>query len=266
MTQPPEIKPLPSQAMPIHVVSLARSPERRARSSARLGALGLSFTFFDAVDGRALSEAELGALELEARAAFFSHPLARGEIGCFLSHKRLFELGADDAAPMRLVLEDDADVDETLPALLAQIAALEKFDLIWLCGGPKAKRYAGERRLTDKFNLVRPYESKSTTQGYVVSRAGAAKLARHCARLIDPIDIAIKRYWEYGGDVFNVMPSACWNFADLEEASTIDGRTNTKKGLTMRGSVRHNLDEVRKTASFASRLVAGGTRVRGAAA
>lgn len=255
-----------SQAMPIHVVSLARSPERRARSSARLGELGLSFDFLDAVDGRALSEAEMKALGLEARSAFFSHPLSRGEIGCFTSHRRLFEMAAKDSAPMRLVLEDDADVDETLPALLDAIAALEKFDLIWLCGGPKAKRFAEARVLTEKFKLARPYESKSTTQGYVVSRAGAAKLARHCARLIDPIDIAIKRYWDYGGDVFNMMPAACWNFADLEEVSTIDGRTNTKKGLTMRGALRHNLDEVRKTASFATRVAGGGVRARDAAA
>lgn len=254
------------QPMPIHVVSLARSQERRARSAARLGALGLEFAFFDAVDGRALSEAELAALDPGARAAFFAHPLARGEIGCFLSHKRLFEMAAAESAPMRLVLEDDADVDDQLPALLAAIGALERFDLIWLCGGPKARRYAAVRSLTDRFSLVRPYESKSTTQGYVVSRQGAAKLARQCARLIDPIDIAIKRYWEYGGDVFNVIPAACWNFADLAEASTIEGRSNARKGMTWRGALRHNSDEARKAASFVLRLARGGARLRSAAA
>ncbi|MGE3142404.1 MAG: hypothetical protein AB7L65_03730, partial [Hyphomonadaceae bacterium] len=105
-----------------------------------------------------------------------------------------------------------------------------------------------------------PFENKSTAQGYVVSLAGAEKLMRHCARMVDPIDVAIKRYWAFGGDVFNIMPSLCETFPDTE--TTIEGRQcgAGPKALTPLGALRHNLDQARKACSFTKRAL--GSRMR----
>ena len=209
-----------------------------------MASLGLPFTFFDAVDGRALSEAEIAALNPAARRRLFLHDLTRGEIGCFLSHSALYQEIVRDKTPLTAVLEDDAEVNPTFVRLMESIEPLPPFDLIWFCGGAKGKRYQLERRLLDEYILVRPFENKSTTQGYVVSLAGAAKLARHCAQMTDPIDVAIKRYWAFGGDVFNVLPAACKNLPDV--GSTIEGRTTGgglgggARGMTALGALRHN--------------------------
>jgi glycosyl transferase family 25 len=220
--------------------------------------LGLDFSFVDAVDGRALTSNDLGGLGLAARRRYFTNELTPGEIGCFLSHRRVYEEIIATGAPVTVVLEDDAEVAPDFAALAESIAALPRFDLVWLCGAPKGKRYRNERRLTERYELVRPFETKSTTQGYVVSLAGAQKLAAHCARITDPIDIAVKRYWVFGGDVFNVLPAACKDFPG-NTTSTIEGRIVLKDrrsaGLTAWGAFRRNMDELRKVGSFSFRML-----------
>jgi glycosyl transferase family 25 len=120
--------------IPVHVISLPCCADRRARLKERLDAFGIPFTFFDAVDGRALSQSELDEIappEL-CRRGLQRMPMTAGEVGCALSHLRLVDRHQTDE--FFCVLEDDA---VPLPGITdfldeALLRRLPKFDILRL--------------------------------------------------------------------------------------------------------------------------------------
>lgn len=110
--------------MKVFVVNLARSPERLARVSARLAELGVEWERFEAVDDSLLSA--------EDRARGFSPwgwwcctlmPPVRGQLGCALSHCRIFQRMQAENLSAVCVLEDDVVLDDRFPEVLAWVDA-----------------------------------------------------------------------------------------------------------------------------------------------
>jgi beta-1,4-galactosyltransferase len=102
-----------SRRIPIFIVSLEGSSQRRNSVSAQMAKLNLEFEFFDAVNGKALNPQELGKLYDEARALQTCHrKLTRGEIGCTLSHLFLYRKMALEGIEWALILEDDVVLGE----------------------------------------------------------------------------------------------------------------------------------------------------------
>ena len=106
--------------MKVFLVNLARSKERLARVSARLKTLGVAWERLEAVD-----DAELDPTE---RARLFSPfgwwcctlaPPARGQLGCALSHQKIFRRMIEEGLPAACVLEDDVILDDRFPEVLA---------------------------------------------------------------------------------------------------------------------------------------------------
>ncbi len=119
----------------IFVVSLARATERRARTTARLA--GLAFRFLDAVDKRDLDRARLladGVVDERRTPRAFRNrrDMQLGEIGCALSHRRIYEQMLANGWRRVVVLEDDVVPEEAVLRLLP--AALEQLPAGWeLC-------------------------------------------------------------------------------------------------------------------------------------
>lgn len=108
--------------IPCFVISLKGSP-RRSVIAAALNKLGISFQFFDAIDGRALPP--------DVLAYIHESSLSPPEIGCALSHmaiyKRMVSLDIDRA----VILEDDAIVGERLKEIIANADMIpERADII----------------------------------------------------------------------------------------------------------------------------------------
>ena len=104
------------------VVNLAREKARRAAIESQLDTLGLEYEIVDAVDGRALTpelESQVDRGRAERR---LGEPLLPGEIGCALSHqkiyRRMLECGLDSA----VVLEDDALLGAGFADIVRQLA------------------------------------------------------------------------------------------------------------------------------------------------
>jgi glycosyl transferase, family 25 len=119
------------------VVSLARAHERRARVLERLG--GLDFEFFTATDKRELDRERLvaaGLFDESATPRRFRHrrEMNLGEIGCALSHRRIYEETVANGWSRVVVVEDDVvprpEALAHLPAALAQLPA--GWDLCYL--------------------------------------------------------------------------------------------------------------------------------------
>jgi glycosyl transferase, family 25 len=89
--------------MRLMFINLAREPERRFHMEAMIKREGLSFERIDAVDGRALTEREIARWRHDAPSFY---RLRSGEVACFLSHRKCWEIIASGAEPAA-VLEDD---------------------------------------------------------------------------------------------------------------------------------------------------------------
>ncbi len=99
---------------PIKVISLIRTPERRAGFARRHP--GLGFEFFDAVDGTAMTAADIAATGLFQPGLNYT----TGAYGIALSHHHLWQEAAAGEAPLT-VAEDDAVFRTDFPQRQAEI-------------------------------------------------------------------------------------------------------------------------------------------------
>lgn len=172
-------------------INLDRCPERAAFMEAQLAALGLTGVVrHAAVDGGTLPPPPSGCT------------LLPGERACFLSHIQVLESAPADR--FTLVLEDDMELSEQLPALVAKAIAgpLQAVDVCFLECQPHYSHAhlsalwdvacrllppAGPRRAAGVELMEAHLFYKWGTAAYVVSPAGRAKL------------LALARQWLQAG-------------------------------------------------------------------
>lgn len=93
------------------MINLERREERRRKMESSLKEIGLEVTPFAAVDGKLLTEEKLKELNIQLLPDFIDpynkRVMTLGEIGCFLSHYKIWERMVDEGLEEVLVLEDD---------------------------------------------------------------------------------------------------------------------------------------------------------------
>ena len=101
------MQPRPLQNIPIVVLNLAYSKERRTFMERQLQSFDVAYEIFPAVDGSQLLqyEKELYCDNKTQKKLYCS--LTDGEIACSLSHLRLYEKIVTENIPELLILEDD---------------------------------------------------------------------------------------------------------------------------------------------------------------
>lgn len=90
--------------MKVYFINLERSPERLAWFKKQAEGMGLNLVRVPAVDGRELSATELERWRKLCRK---NKVLSSGELGCFLSHRKAWEMVRDGAEKWAFVAEDD---------------------------------------------------------------------------------------------------------------------------------------------------------------
>ncbi|QLB42998.1 glycosyltransferase family 25 protein [Mannheimia pernigra] len=174
---------------PIFIISLKDST-RRKEISARLNSLELDFQFFDAVYGKALTQEQLKQIDFEFYPQKYAakKPLTLGEIGCALSHIKMYEHIVANNIPEAIILEDDAIVSlyfkQILKDVLRKVPA--RREIIFFDHG-KAKVFPIMRNLVERYRLARYLKpSKNSkrsiirTTAYLITQDGAKKLLK-CA-------------------------------------------------------------------------------------
>ncbi len=113
-------------ALPIFVVNMASSLDRREHMTRMMSQLGVDFEFFPATDGRQLTEEQFKSCSLQPEVVLplrfglktiVENPLTPSEIGCALSHLRLYQHILDQGLEEAVIMEDDINLYP--PALLA---------------------------------------------------------------------------------------------------------------------------------------------------
>ncbi len=112
----------PKQNIPILVINLKRSKDRRSYMQQQLDIYGVRYQFFPAVDGKTLTPQQRACYSEEESLRHMRRPLTNGEIGCALSHLQIYEkMVAEDIAEL-LILEDDAVIEKDFFPIIFQRA------------------------------------------------------------------------------------------------------------------------------------------------
>src|SRR5579872_7122667 len=94
--------------MKVFVISLKTATQRRNAIAKGLGAAGVEFSFYDAIDGRAMDIGNLKSYRREKRLAKYGLDLTPGELGACLSHYGVISDAFRSSTQRALFLEDDA--------------------------------------------------------------------------------------------------------------------------------------------------------------
>ena len=116
----------------IFVINLERCVEKRKKMENRLN--GLNFTIMDACDGKNLSISELEKMNVgvlkEWKDPHSGRNITWGEVGCALSHYKIYEHCVKNNIENAVIFEDDAEVPSNLNDKLQNTFDLLK-KLIW---------------------------------------------------------------------------------------------------------------------------------------
>ena len=226
---------------PVTVISLTRSVGRRERVTRMMGQLGVDFDFFDAVDGRALSEADSGLYDAKVAQKIHGRGLTLGEIGNCLSHVYVWRDFLESQNTELLVLEDDAEIGTVL---LEVLNARKNFRTGWefvnfVSDTPSD--VVGER-IWDIYRMSTFREWSNRTACYLINRKGASRLLDHAYPIRFAADGLTGRSTETGLANFGVWPPV----AGLSgEATTIEGRGELARGRPSLSAVlRHFIGSI----------------------
>lgn len=204
------------------VINLDRAPERLARIASQMERLGLPFTRLPAVDARALSDEQRGALDEAAYRRKHGMTPVLGELGCYLSHVRAMELFLATDAEFALVLEDDVLLKDSLPAVLQGLMRQAgRWDVAKLSavhsGTPMA--YA---EVAPGHQLAVMLSRCTGSSAYLMNRRAATAYLRQPGGLLPmslPYDHVFDQGWRFGLKFRLVTPTPCGH--DEQIASTI---------------------------------------------
>jgi len=152
---------------PVIVISAANG-RRHDLMKAHLGEIGLSFELSPPVFLQGAPEA-LPEYDGAKRTYELGYPMTKGEVGCFLAHRSVWERVALMESAC-LVLEDDArptaDLVATLSAAATAIAGQRMLVRFYSVKHPKHKCW---KQLTKRFSLVRPLSPGGSTVAYLLT-------------------------------------------------------------------------------------------------
>ena len=98
------------QTIPIYIINLRRTPERRLQIQRQLDACGLEYRFIEAVDTYDLNADELNGLSLRDGV---------NALACTLSHIKCYDEIIKNKHPIACILEDDAELLPSFPDVLS---------------------------------------------------------------------------------------------------------------------------------------------------
>lgn len=238
----------------IVVISLERANERRQAIEKQFAALGLPFTFFDAVDGK-LGHELFSRYSSEKARAIGEIPLNPGHLGCFASHYIIWQR-CIDSAEAKIVVEDDAVLYEGMfQSFLDSIPDLPDYiECLRLFESKSRKRQYTQVFEAKNAAIGKFYRGHKSTTGYYLTPAAAEKLIKYANHWVEPVDIVMDQFWANKVECYGLI-EPCLTHNSMFD-SDIDAGVDTKKerrGLMrlrwrwylLKGKVRREIHNLR---------------------
>lgn len=221
--------------IPVYVISLARSEERRMLMRNQLTKLGVIFSFFDGVDGHKMTKEALSAAA-PGGGTNYCGLMTPGEIGAALSHLAVIRTIAEGDQSFAAVVEDDVFIAPEVRNFLDKkfLSMLPSFHILQMASASK------KPRLTLKvgdFNGYQLYASPSrrfSMAGLIYTREAARMISRSIKAITAPIDNMIFHdHAPLGLRVMEIRPSVIQN---REEIISVIGARPRPMGLSSKAN------------------------------
>lgn len=219
----------------IFVINMPRHEERRQSMLRRAKDITLDIEFFEAVDGASLSKEQLSFYDSIKRKKYFGRDLQRGEIGCLLSHRGIYEKMIRENIPSAIILEDDIIFENDASSVFDALnKSSVKWDVVRFLGSKKIYKRGCRiiAPLIGRYFIARLPTAPGGAHGYIIKLEAARVMLTHMQRNWLPIDSLQGRMWETGLETLVVYPAPL--FPDDQEASTI-GDKRFDKTLQLKG-------------------------------
>lgn len=169
--------------MKVYVINMERSVQRRKSMEEHLRNLGIEFEIVKAVDGSLLPD------DYTQQTLGRQDPLSKSELGCMLSHLKVYQMMQERNEEFAVVLEDDILITElNMPAMFETLEHFLNPDTVTLLtyfGVKDEKIYL--RKILDKENIQGAQEKYYICQPSAannLARAGAYIISKQCAKKI----------------------------------------------------------------------------------
>lgn len=218
------------------VIHLARAEARKPQVERIIAVLPMKATIVNAVDGQKLSQAEIDAAYVrKLHKPYFPFKISKGEIACFMSHRKAWQMIVDGGLDAGLVIEDDVEVD---PIVFAETLDLAKSLVGHCCYAqfqvrtlPVAGKIICESEVVKIFT---PHVIPLRATFQLIDRDAAMHLLGATERFDRPVDGVTQMRWLTKVPVSVVMPSGVRELSNDLGGSTVQ---KIKKPLKYR--LRH---------------------------
>ncbi|MCG8271051.1 glycosyltransferase family 25 protein [Aquamicrobium sp. NLF2-7] len=205
--------------MKVYYINLDRSPERRAWFTKQAEALGLDLVRVPAVDGRELPAAELDRWRQLSEG---NKILSPGEIGCFLSHRKAWEMVLAGQEKWAFIAEDDIHFSERTKIFFQDIIWLPRnTDLVK--AETDLRRHQFSRKylpLTGPYNLRKLHSNHLNAGGYFISKNSCKILLSYTENKCEAVDglLFAKIFMkEHKLKIYQLDPAICIQSRFLDE-------------------------------------------------
>lgn len=218
--------------MKVFVISLPGATIRRSNSASQLREANIEFDFFDAHTGeQALANGYAGRIDESRWLLNTGRGTTAAEIGCYSSHRALWSRCVEMDEPL-MIMEDDFDLsDRFAEAVREAELAIDNFGFIRL----QTERRACKRMVQPcgDMTLVRYTKAPHSLMCYALAPRLARTLVARTATMKAPVDVVIKKYWEFDHALYGLMPYTV-DESHLSPDSCIPNRNKTEKDMVTR--------------------------------
>ncbi len=231
------------------IVHLQRATGRKAQVQDLISKAPYETHIVDAVDGAKLPKAEVDACYRVKSSMQPKYPfeLNLGEIGCFLSHRKVWQRIVDQGLDGGLIFEDDVEIDPATFADALAMAEVHVQELGYIQF--QVREVTGVNTVFAQegaVQIVQPVITLLRTSAQFVSGWAAQELLELTERFDRPIDGVLQLYWETGLQLSCVVPAGVSDRTAATGGSTVSAKQPLSKKLGRELKRYHYKSQIKK--------------------
>ncbi len=189
----------------VWLINLDRDQSRMAAMQSQLDAMGLPYTRFVGIDGKACAEQLARRADAEAYARNMGSPILPGKMGCYASHVTVWETFLASDKDVALILEDDVVFhDDFLQALDIALAHSDRWDTLrFNCIRAKLPVSQGKLGTYTLNAYIGPFTGNAA---YLIHRSVAERLLPNLWPQTRAFDHELNRFFRHDFRQFGLEP------------------------------------------------------------
>ncbi len=220
------------------VIHLKRAELRRVQVAQIVSACPVHTHIVDAVDARDLSQADIdNVYQRNLLKPRFPFEMGNGEVACFLSHRKVWQMIVDSDLDAGLVLEDDIKLDKDVLPRALEVAAKFIGQGSYVQFQVRNLKSLGDDVVRDgEFSVTTPTIVPLRASSQLIDRIAAQRLLAITEVFDRPIDAVVQLKWLTGVAVKVILPSGV-----TEHSAALGGTTIQVKKKSLARRLRHEI-------------------------